>query len=310
MENRRGSGIFLSVIGVATLIVAIIGATFAYFSATAASNNKAIAVGSTEIDLAYDDVTSGLKTAMIPSRENTAEYAAFDKTWVDTTKDVTVVTGQNCTGEGSERQCTDITKTMKAPGQCIDQNGNQICSVYQFYVGNPSTTTEMDIEASITVTTNEFKNLKYAIYDERVKNVTDMNSITPIATGTFPNTGGEAKLAALSQKLTAYANVASREGVVDFTKLGENGGELAFDADKPSTYQPSIDKSLADNLNVNTNVRHYTMLIWINETESDQTDDDAGKIFAAGVTIKTGGQSGGVTGVIAVAQTGGSTEEE
>lgn len=33
-ENRKGPGIFYAVIGVATLVVAIIGATFAYFTAT------------------------------------------------------------------------------------------------------------------------------------------------------------------------------------------------------------------------------------------------------------------------------------
>ena len=37
MENKNGKGIFYGVIGVATLIVAIIGATFAYFTATTAS---------------------------------------------------------------------------------------------------------------------------------------------------------------------------------------------------------------------------------------------------------------------------------
>ena len=35
MENKNGQGIFYGVIGVATLVVAIIGATFAYFSASA-----------------------------------------------------------------------------------------------------------------------------------------------------------------------------------------------------------------------------------------------------------------------------------
>ena len=37
MENKNGQGIFYGVIGVATLVVAIIGATFAYFSASAQS---------------------------------------------------------------------------------------------------------------------------------------------------------------------------------------------------------------------------------------------------------------------------------
>lgn len=37
MENKNGQGIFYGVIGVATLVVAIIGATFAYFSASAST---------------------------------------------------------------------------------------------------------------------------------------------------------------------------------------------------------------------------------------------------------------------------------
>ena len=38
MENKNGQGIFYGVIGVATLVVAIIGATFAYFNAAATTN--------------------------------------------------------------------------------------------------------------------------------------------------------------------------------------------------------------------------------------------------------------------------------
>ena len=44
MEERKKQGIFYATMGVATLIVAIIGATFAYFSATDESNN--VIVGS------------------------------------------------------------------------------------------------------------------------------------------------------------------------------------------------------------------------------------------------------------------------
>ena len=40
MENKSGQGIFYGVIGVATLVVAIIGATFAYFSASASGNGR------------------------------------------------------------------------------------------------------------------------------------------------------------------------------------------------------------------------------------------------------------------------------
>ena len=36
-EDKKGNGLFLGIVGVATLIVAIIGASFAYFSALALS---------------------------------------------------------------------------------------------------------------------------------------------------------------------------------------------------------------------------------------------------------------------------------
>ena len=38
-ERNNGKGVFYGVIGVATLVVAIIGATFAYFTASASNNN-------------------------------------------------------------------------------------------------------------------------------------------------------------------------------------------------------------------------------------------------------------------------------
>ena len=51
MENKNGQGIFYGVIGVATLVVAIIGATFAYFSASATVTGNEI-TGSTNDNLA------------------------------------------------------------------------------------------------------------------------------------------------------------------------------------------------------------------------------------------------------------------
>ena len=50
MENKNGQGIFLGVVGVATLVVAIIGATFAFFSAQAQSGDGDI--GGNTLDVA------------------------------------------------------------------------------------------------------------------------------------------------------------------------------------------------------------------------------------------------------------------
>ena len=51
MENKRGNEIFLGIVSVATLIVAIIGATFAYFSASTESNENAVNLGAYEFKL-------------------------------------------------------------------------------------------------------------------------------------------------------------------------------------------------------------------------------------------------------------------
>ena len=52
MENKNGQGIFYGVIGVATLVVAIIGATFAYFSASVTPTDSDAIQGTTNGDVA------------------------------------------------------------------------------------------------------------------------------------------------------------------------------------------------------------------------------------------------------------------
>ena len=62
-DNNKGRGIFYGVIGVATLVVAIIGATFAYFTATAA--NTATIKGNTakvQLSLAVTKISNADET--------------------------------------------------------------------------------------------------------------------------------------------------------------------------------------------------------------------------------------------------------
>lgn len=247
MENKRGSEIFLGVVGVTTLLVAIIGATFAYFSASARSENEAISVKSTTLSLGYDDVTDRLNVNMIPTAKKYADFAVFDADHVENV------------------------------GECIDDNGNEICSVYEFYIGNPSKTTRMEIEGSVTSVTNEFTNLKFAIYDELG---------TQVAEDTFPAAGDTKKIAGLRQYLSGYAEVDTKEG---------------YNVEKPSTYKSAVDMTLEENRGKENNVRHYTMVIWINET--GELQEEQGKIFAGGLSFitTTDGETKGVSGIIAVA---------
>ena len=72
MENN-GRGVFYGVIGVATLIVAIIGATFAYFSASANTGYVLNTSGAT-MALAADSDTDGYKPNLIPVDETLATF--------------------------------------------------------------------------------------------------------------------------------------------------------------------------------------------------------------------------------------------
>ena len=53
--NDKGKGIFYGVVAVATLIVAIVGATLAYFSIMVNSENNAVGLSSDIVSISYSD---------------------------------------------------------------------------------------------------------------------------------------------------------------------------------------------------------------------------------------------------------------
>ena len=130
--ERKGQGIFYGVIGVATLIVAIIGATFAYFTATA-SNSTTIAgnAASVGLTLSVEKVSHGDK-GLVPQLE-TALSAAMK--------------GKDGAGTGSD--------------SCIDGNGNTVCQVYKITVGNTGTA-EAKLTGTLDLTKGSITNLKWA----------------------------------------------------------------------------------------------------------------------------------------------------
>ena len=104
-KKNNGRGIFYGVIGVATLVVAIIGATFAYFTATGTDNgtitgNMATITFSLNVQkVTHVDETKG---GMIPMSNSMVEAATT----------------------GSNNQT------------CVDDNGNAVCQVYKITVTN------------------------------------------------------------------------------------------------------------------------------------------------------------------------------
>lgn len=149
-NQRKGPGIFYGVIGVCTLIVAIIGATFAYFTATAEDKTtiqgKAADTGlSLEVTHLSTDATAGL----VPLLTTDLEKALLG----------------------------DVATSEKA---CVDMNGNSVCQVYSIKVTNEGDTavtiagklnlipvnTEEGVEPAITST---FSNLKWRLLNSQTE---------------------------------------------------------------------------------------------------------------------------------------------
>lgn len=266
MENKKGNGIFLGVIGVATLIVAIIGATFAYFSASTNSADNAISVESTQLSLGFSDDTTKLKTNLIPASDTIAKFGATDSAHI------------------------------ASKGACIDDNGNEVCGVYDFFVGNPSGTTAQKIYANITVVSNTFDALYFTILDESGSVVVpatsfkfDSDTTNTDSTGTKQNANGTVTYTQKEGKDVLELNALSQ------TLLASDAS--VSDGDKNDSTKYTLKES-----GDSKNYRNYKVIVWVRESGKDQTNADAGKAFSAGINITTEGSGTGVTGVIAAAQ--------
>ena len=115
MENRKGNGIFLGIVSIATLIVAIIGATFAYFSATTESNVNAIGVTAYEfkLTLSVTPVYPTGSAALIPLNPKTEIPNA------------------------PEKNNTNLLFALnEAATKCVDDSGLQVCALYKVTIYN------------------------------------------------------------------------------------------------------------------------------------------------------------------------------
>ena len=240
MENKNGRGIFLGVVSVATLVVAIIGATFAFFSASGGSANDAITANATTLaGLGFSSSNSKLSTNLIPVAAENANFARYP--------------GIAASGEHS----------------CLDDVGNQICSIYEFTITNTASVAQQ-IYVSFDPVTNDFDNMYFAAF-----NTTIASANFNVATG---STGSGSTFALTPQTSAGNATIGHQA-----TKLDNGASTNAMPA-------------LSTNLTAGGTVT-YTILVWLQETKDDQNTEQGGT-FAAGVHVTTGSDSTGVTGVL------------
>lgn len=216
-ENRKEDkrGIFLGIVGIITLIVAIIGASFAYFSLNARSNENAVKVQAATVQIVYEEGQNIAIDNIIPS-----------------TREVALETVRRA---GETRTGTDEKYVA-----CIDDNNYRVCGTYDFTLTNNGTN-PVDINAYITPTALKdavvdsehpennkpaekgFNNLKFITFDRT--GVTGNDNGTKIATadGLSVVYNGDFGILAADKAATATLNAGETKTYRLFIWLDEQG---------------------------------------------------------------------------------------
>lgn len=131
MENSKGRGIFLGVVSVATLIVAIIGATFAWFSASVGSGENDVNLTAYQFDA---DLTV---ERVFPTAENAS-------------KKIIPFVPDKVLREGLENETNNMNYALnEATNKCVDSSGYLVCSLYKITVTNNGSD-PIELDGSVT----------------------------------------------------------------------------------------------------------------------------------------------------------------
>ena len=134
MDRRKNKQLFTLIIVIATIILIAVGSTFAYFTATISSEENAVSFGAAVFTMDLEDDTSLLKTQLIPSAEKYVDASTIQRL-----------------DENGEfiKPYRENEQFVYEETACIDDNLNEICSIYSFTVIN--TMTDMDLPLYITL---------------------------------------------------------------------------------------------------------------------------------------------------------------
>lgn len=148
MEREDKRGVFFGVIGVLTLIVAIIGASFAYFSINASSRKDALDVSAASVKIVYTEGEQIAIENLIPSTRKIA-MSTLTRGLAGTTHEV----------DGAQVPYTT----------CKDDNNYTTCGYYEFSLTNNGENA-VKVKAYVVPTQLTegqigFSNLMFTLYD-------------------------------------------------------------------------------------------------------------------------------------------------
>lgn len=274
MNQENGKGIIFGVLGILTLIIAIMGASLAYFTATAMDTDpEEIVVQAATVTIAFENGSTLEAKDLIPAKFNVV-YSAYLRG---------VVTNED-----------DIAEDK----QCIDDKGYKVCSVYRFSIGNEAGKNDSVIAGTITTTTDaatandgkEFENLKYTLYEVEL----DEGDWNKVIDRTEINTCGSEKE---NDKFGNYDKCH-----ITFSKSGSSTQVFNRQVDE---FGKTSDGLESNEYKVGAKEKKYfELVIWLNEKADDVTTDDGngkqdeeqGLYFSASINVSVSGASDKITG--------------
>lgn len=265
-NEGKGRDIFFGVVALATLIVAIIGATLAYFSITASSNEGAVNAQAAIVSIEYNDgqQVTAQANQLIPSTLSVVQTVY----------------------EARVKGSTETDDPSQVGNLCIDSNGRQVCSAYRF-------TIRSEIERTITATLNNEENgftyLSYAVYNVTKgewMSLTDENDyfLDLTACSNENNEGDDANTS-------------------DDCYQQQNIQKTYSDTAKNSIFGKTIEAGKAEPVykseKVSGTTQVYDLVLFIRETNENQNIDQ-GKSYRGTIVVDVleGGANGTISGYI------------
>ncbi len=292
---------FNLIIGIATLIIALLGATFAYFTATARSSEGEVMVKSAMVSIAFDRGTAIKATNLIPSTEKVA-LSKYQKsmTSYDPGEDGEYLLDFDDFLAGNDHSNLD----QYLDRRCVDSQGREVCYVFWFSVTSDGQADEStDILASITVNKNEFDNLSYLVYeveyerDENGKIINDkygfglVRSYRLVSEFVADESAPEEEIpyARFGQVTSIFEDEVLTGAVYPVSCLfGETEDAASKAADDVSRCKPYSITNLVEH--------NYQIVIWLEETGFEQPEQ--GKTFNGTVSVEVKGDVGSSSGKI------------
>lgn len=285
MNDNKSRDIFYGVVAIATLIVAIVGATLAYFSITASSGEGAVSARSKVVSINYNDQqqVTAQATELIPSELEIMQYFY----------ELQLASGEFATTEG-----------VHEVNKCQDINSQEICSVYRFSVSIDSGSEE--ITAMLRSEDNDFNYLAYAVRDvsctpRKAINATS-GSETPY--NTFKNDSDYTSCwlslsgSSKSENIDRCSNSTENDALDCYTL---NGSVKNYSPTSPNAmnsifgYETINNETRAKTQTISGTAKVYDVVLFLKDNHENQNEDQ-GKEYHGTLIVEVAGGESIITG--------------